>query len=72
MSNSPAFSRRSVLKGFGALAGGAALAACSSGGGSAAPAKVTDIKPGTLTIMSPTGEIAPESDRGLPEGLPPA
>lgn len=57
MNNSPAFSRRSVLKGFGALAGGAALAACGSSGGSKTPAKVSDIKPGTLTIMSPTGEI---------------
>jgi multiple sugar transport system substrate-binding protein len=70
MSNSPAFSRRSVLKGFGALAGGAALAACSSSGGSAAPAKVTDIKPGTLTIMSPTGEIAPESIVGFQKAYP--
>src|SRR5690348_5702880 len=57
MNNSPAFTRRSVLKGFGALAGGAALAACGSSGGSSSAAKVSDIKPGTLTIMSPTGEI---------------
>jgi multiple sugar transport system substrate-binding protein len=72
MTHAPALSRRSVLKGFGTLAGAAALAGCGSGsgGGTAAPAKVTDVKPGTLTIMSPTGEIAAESIAGFKKAYP--
>lgn len=72
MINTSALSRRSVLKGFGTMAGAAALAACGSGsgGGTATPAKVSDIKPGTLTIMSPTGEIASESIAGFQKAYP--
>lgn len=55
-----AFSRRSMLKGFGAVAGAAALGGCgtgATGGGKSSTSKVQDIKPGTLTIMTPSGEI---------------
>jgi len=70
MNNSPAFTRRSVLKGFGALAGGAVLAACGSSGGSNSAAKVSDIKPGTLTIMSPTGEITADQVAAFQKAYP--
>lgn len=74
MDNTPGFTRRSLLKGFGAVAGAAgaaALVGCStSGGGSPAPAKVGAIKPGTLTIMSPTGEITPQFVAGFQKAYP--
>ena len=74
MVNSPEFTRRSLLKGFGAVAGAAgaaALVGCSSGGGgSAAPAKVGAIKPGPLTIMSPTGEITSQFVAGFQKAYP--
>jgi len=75
MVNSPEFTRRSLLRGFGAVAGAAgaaALVGCSSGGGgSPAPAKVTDIKPGTFTIMSPSGgEISSASLAAFQKAYP--
>ena len=74
MVNSPEFTRRSLLKGVGAVAGAAgaaALVGCSSGGGgSSTPSKVSAIKPGTLTIMSPTGEIASSSIAAFQKAYP--
>jgi len=74
MANTPEFTRRSLLRGFGAVAGAAgaaALVGCSSGGGgSPAPATVSDIKPGTLTIMSPTGEITSAFVAGFQKAYP--
>jgi multiple sugar transport system substrate-binding protein len=75
MVNSPEFTRRSLLRGFGAVAGAAgaaALVGCSSGGGgSSTPAKVSDIKPGTLTIMSPSGgEISSASIAAFQKAYP--
>jgi multiple sugar transport system substrate-binding protein len=70
MINSSALSRRSVLAGLAGVAGAAALAACGSSGGTSAAAKVTDIKPGTLTIMSPTGEITDQSIASFQKAYP--
>jgi multiple sugar transport system substrate-binding protein len=75
MVNTPEFTRRTLLKGFGAVAGAAgaaALVGCSTGGGgSSAAAKVADIKPGTLTIMSPSGgEITSASIAGFQKAYP--
>jgi multiple sugar transport system substrate-binding protein len=73
MANSPELSRRSLLKGFGAVAGAAgatALVGCGSGRGSSTAAKVTDIKPGTLTIMAHSGEITPESVAAFHKAYP--
>lgn len=70
------FSRRSLLRGGAALAGGAAaasmLAACggTAASGASSSAKVADIEPGTLTIMSPTGEIADASIAGFQKAYP--
>jgi multiple sugar transport system substrate-binding protein len=62
MATSPALSRRSVLKSAALLAGAAALGGCgTSAGGLTSAVKVESMKPGTLTIMSPTGEITPQS-----------
>jgi multiple sugar transport system substrate-binding protein len=75
MVNTPEFTRRSLLKGFGAVAGAAgaaALVGCSTGGGgSSAASKVADIKPGALTIMSPSGgEITSASIAGFQKAYP--
>ena len=76
MEFSRALSRRSVIRGAGALAGGAAamplLSACGGtvGTGSSGTAKVQDIKPGTLTIMSPTGEITDDLVKGFEAAYP--
>jgi multiple sugar transport system substrate-binding protein len=75
MTSSPAFTRRSLLRGLGAVAGAAgatALVGCSSGGGATpAPAKVADVKPGTLTIMSPSGgEISSASIAAFKKAYP--
>ncbi|WP_030669401.1 extracellular solute-binding protein [Streptomyces cellulosae] len=58
MQSSQAFSRRSVLKSTGFIAGAAALSAC-SGTSTASKASVQAAKNGTLTIMSVQGEITP-------------
>jgi multiple sugar transport system substrate-binding protein len=75
MEFSPTFTRRALLRGGAALAGTAAaaqmLSACSSTPGSpSSGAKVADVEPGTLTIMSPTGEIAPASVAGFQKAYP--
>lgn len=76
MEFSHAVSRRSFMRGAGALAGGAAamplLNACGGtvGTGSASASKVQDIKPGTLTIMSPTGEISDDLVKGFEAANP--
>jgi multiple sugar transport system substrate-binding protein len=61
MERSTAFTRRSLLKGAGGLAGAALLAACSSSGGGTGggAGKVQAAKSGTLTIMIPTGDLPP-------------
>ena len=69
-------SRRSLLRNAGALAGTAAamplLSACGGtvGTSSAAAAKVQDVQPGTLTIMSPTGEITDDFVKGFEAAYP--
>ena len=68
-------SRRSVLRGAGALAGTAAamplLSACGGTvGTSSAASEVQDVKPGTLTIMSPTGEITDDFVKGFEAAYP--
>jgi multiple sugar transport system substrate-binding protein len=69
-------SRRSVLRGAGALAGSAAavplLSACGGtvGTSSAAASTVKDVEPGTLTIMSPTGEITDDFVKGFEAAYP--
>ncbi|MFJ9372841.1 extracellular solute-binding protein [Streptomyces sp. NPDC101455] len=57
MQHSQAFSRRSVLKSVGFVAGAAALSACSGTASSTSSASVKSPKKGTLTIMSAQGEI---------------
>ena len=51
------FTRRSLLKGAGFLAGAAVLGGCSAGGGNTSAAKVAAAKPGTLTIMIGSGDL---------------
>jgi len=68
-------SRRSLIAGAGALAGSAAamplLSACGGTvGSSSSTAKVQDVKPGTLTIMSPTGEITDDFVKGFEKAYP--
>lgn len=69
-------SRRSFVRGAGALAGTAAamplLSACGGtvGTSSSAKATVQEIKPGTLTIMSPTGEITDDFVKGFEAAYP--
>ncbi|MEV6512361.1 extracellular solute-binding protein [Streptomyces sp. NPDC051642] len=64
---SAAVSRRTVLKGVGSLTGAGLLAAtgaltgCTSGAGTDTPAKVQAAKPGTLTIMTPAGDLSKET-----------
>jgi len=71
MHDSPAFTRRSMLKGFGALAGVAALGGCGTSGGAAGgSSKVQAVKSGTLTIMSPTGEITDDFVSGFQKVYP--
>jgi multiple sugar transport system substrate-binding protein len=69
---SNALSRRTMLKGLGALAGTAALGACGTSGGvgGGASSKVQAIKSGTLTIMSPTGEITDDFVAGFQKAYP--
>ena len=70
-SSAPAFTRRSLFKGVGYLAGAAALGGCgTSAAGGAGASKVQDIKPGTLTIMSPTGEIGDDFVKGFQQAHP--
>lgn len=76
MEFSRAVSRRSFVRGAGVLAGGVAavplLNACggSVGTGSTSAAKVQDVKPGTLTIMSPSGEITDDLVKGFEQAYP--
>lgn len=69
-------SRRSLLRGAGALVGATAMVplldACggAKGGATASAAKVQDVKPGTLTIMSPTGEITDDFVKGFQAAYP--
>ncbi len=76
MEFSPAVSRRSLLRGAGALAGTAAalplLSACGGtvGTSSSSASKVQAIKPGTITIMSPTGEITDAFVKGFEAAYP--
>jgi multiple sugar transport system substrate-binding protein len=69
-------SRRSFVRGAGVLAGGVAamplLSACGGtvGTGSTSASKVQDVKPGTLTIMSPTGEITDDFVKGFEQAYP--
>jgi len=75
MEFSPALSRRSLLRGAGALAGTAAamplLSACGGTVGAAASSsKVQAIKSGTITIMSPTGEITDAFVKGFEAAYP--
>ncbi len=68
--SSSAFTRRSLLKGAGALAGAAVLGGCSTGGGTNASSKVQAIKPGKLTIMSIAGEITAASVAAFQKAYP--
>ncbi|MBR7831733.1 extracellular solute-binding protein [Actinospica durhamensis] len=75
MGFSRTLSRRSVLRGAGALAGSTAalplLSACGGQvGTSSASAKVQAVKPGTITIMSPTGEITDDLVKGFEQAYP--
>lgn len=76
MTFSRSVSRRSLIRGAGALAGTAAamplLSACGGtvGTSSSSAAKVQDIKPGTITIMSPTGEITDAFVKGFEAAHP--
>lgn len=75
MGFSRSVSRRSLLRGAGALAGTAAamplLSACGgTTGTSASAAEVKDVEPGTITIMSPTGEITDDFVKGFEAAYP--
>ncbi len=75
MEFSPALSRRSLVRGAGALAGAAAamplLSACGGTvGTSSSSTKVQAIKSGTITIMSPTGEIPDAFVKGFEAAYP--
>lgn len=76
MESSRIISRRSFVRGAGAVAGAAAamplLSACGGtvGTNSASAPKVQDIKPGTITIMSPTGEISDDLVKGFEAAYP--
>jgi multiple sugar transport system substrate-binding protein len=69
MSNRPVLSRRSLLAGAGAVAGAALIGACTSKADTPV-AKVQAAKSGTLTVMTPSGDLTPETIKAFEAAYP--